>query len=115
MPISPENKKRYPVNWDRISARIRSVRAKGRCECRGECGHVHTDFIGALPGHNDGDRCRAENGKPHPLTGSKVVLTVAHLDHTPENCSDENLRTMCQRCHLAYDAEHHARTRKANA
>jgi len=38
-----------------------------------------------------------------------VVLTVAHLDHNPANCDPENLRAMCQRCHLAYDAEHHRR------
>lgn len=24
--------------------------------------------------------CRAKNGEPHPETGSKVVLTVAHMD-----------------------------------
>ena len=36
-----------------------------------------------------------------------IVLTVAHLDHQPENCKPENLRVMCQRHHLAYDTEHH--------
>jgi hypothetical protein len=44
-------------------------------------------------------------------TGSTVVLTVAHLNHEPEDCRDENLRAMCQGCHLHYDREHHARTR----
>lgn len=39
-----------------------------------------------------------------------IVLTVAHLDHQPENCEPSNLRAMCQRHHLAYDAEHHKRT-----
>ena len=33
-----------------------------------------------------------------------VVLTVAHLDHTPENCADENLLHLCQQCHNRYDA-----------
>jgi 5-methylcytosine-specific restriction endonuclease McrA len=33
-----------------------------------------------------------------------VVLTVAHLDHQPENCDPDNLMAMCQRCHNAYDA-----------
>jgi len=42
-----------------------------------------------------------------------VVLTVAHLDHTPENCDEANLKAMCQRCHLAYDGPHHAQTRTA--
>lgn len=41
---------------------------------------------------------------PKPIV---IVLTVAHLDHQPENCDDENLRAMCQRHHLAHDAEHH--------
>lgn len=60
-----------------------------------------------------GARCEAEHDQPHPVTGSRVVLTVAHLDHQPENCADDNLKAMCQRCHLAYDADHHRRTRLA--
>lgn len=43
---------------------------------------------------------------------SQVVLTVAHPDHTPENCHRNNLMAMCQACHLAYDAAHHAETRR---
>lgn len=101
MPIRPENKLRYPSDWKSISLRIRTVRAAGRCECVGECGTDH-----------DG-RCTAENGQPHPLTGSKVVLTTAHRDHTPENVDDANLFAACQRCHLRYDAPHHAETRAA--
>jgi hypothetical protein len=40
-----------------------------------------------------------------------VVLTTAHLNHTPEDCRPENLKAMCQGCHLHYDREHHAQTR----
>lgn len=43
-----------------------------------------------------------------------IILTVAHLDHVPENCADDNLRFWCQRCHLSYDAEHHAQTAYAS-
>lgn len=57
-------------------------------------------------------RCSARNGHQHPITNSLVVLTVAHLDHTPENCTEDNLLAMCQRCHLTYDAAHHAQTRR---
>jgi 5-methylcytosine-specific restriction endonuclease McrA len=92
MPIRPENRARYPKDWKAIADAIRA-RAGQRCE--------------GSPTYPD---CRADNGKAHPVTGSLVVLTVAHLDHTPENCSDENLKAMCQRCHLTYDAEHHKRT-----
>lgn len=92
MPIRPENRARYPKDWKTISKRIRFERAASKCECDGECGGDH---IG---------RCSVVNGTRHPLTGSVVVLTVAHLDHTPENCADDNLKAMCQRCHNRYDA-----------
>jgi len=109
MPIRPENKARYPQNWPEISARIRR-RAKRRCECRGECGVDHHEEMAqvygpdyAANGRNWPERCCAKQYQPHPSTGSKVVLTVAHLDHTPENCADSNLKAMCQRCHNRYD------------
>lgn len=96
----PFKKERYPTNWKQISLRIRS-RAGGKCEF-----------------------CGAENYKPHPITGARVVLTVAHLDHNPMNCDGmenvediesipllpiekSNLRALCQRDHLIYDIEHH--------
>lgn len=101
MPIRPENLHRYPSDWKAISLRIRTVRAADRCECHGECGD-----------HNE-SRCTAENGKAHPITGSKVVLTTAHRDHTPENVDDANLFAACQRCHLRYDAAHHRETAAA--
>ncbi len=85
MPIRPENKARYPKDWPAISKRVRE-RAGQRCE--------------GSPAWPD---CRAANGKPHPATGSLVVLTVAHLDHAPENCADDNLKAWCQRCHNTYD------------
>lgn len=88
MPIRPENRARYPADWAAISLRIRRDRAGWRCE--------QTDYLGV--------RCDAIHGEPHPQTGSKVILTVAHLDHAPENCHPDNLRAMCQRCHNAYDA-----------
>lgn len=99
MPIRPQERDRYPNNWPQISLTIRADRAGWRCECRGECGTNHSG------------RCDARQHQAHPVTGSKVVLTVAHLDHTPENCDPTNLLAMCQACHLRYDAHHHAQTR----
>jgi hypothetical protein len=101
MPIKPENRDRYPKDWRAIVELVRE--RSGDC-CEGS------------PAFPD---CRAPNGKPHPVTGSKVVLTTGHLNHEPEDCRLENLRHWCQRCHLVYDAEHHAQTayatRKAKA
>lgn len=107
MPIRPENRDRYPKDWRQISDRIRFERAERRCECDGRCGRHET----SLAVH--GGRCPARHGQVAPISGNKVVLTVAHLDHTPENCADDNLMAMCQGCHLSYDRDHHAETARA--
>lgn len=104
MPIRPEEKARYPKNWKAVSLEVRAA-AGWRCE--------------GSPAYPD---CRAVNAEPHPVTGSKVVLTVAHLNHQPEDCGEPgnrpNLKAWCQRCHLTYDAPVHAMnaaiTRAAN-
>lgn len=90
MPIRPENKGRYPADWKARSRFIRFYRARGRCEW-----------------------CGAENGQPHPVTGSRVVLTVAHVyDDRPEAASLLNLAALCQKCHNGHDAKTRARRRK---
>jgi hypothetical protein len=104
-PIRPENRKRYPSNWKQIRAQI-LARAENQCECVGECGLHRLN-----PGPR---RCEERNGQPATWALGGVVLTVAHLDHTPENCDPSNLKAMCQRCHLRYDRGHHAKSRKAN-
>lgn len=83
---------KYPPFWKKLSEHIRFVRADNICE--------------GSPKYPD---CKAKNGNPHPITGSKVVLTVAHLDHDISNNRFSNLKAMCQRCHLTYDAIHHAK------
>jgi 5-methylcytosine-specific restriction endonuclease McrA len=90
----PMDRSKYPPYWDDLSLFVREVLAGDRCE-----------------GGPDYPDCTAENGEPHPVTGSKVVLTVAHLDHDPGNNEFQNLRALCQRCHLAHDREQHALTR----
>jgi hypothetical protein len=108
VPIRRENLGRYPPAWREISWRIRFVRAESRCECTGECGTDHAKENAAY--YNEGaptdavdKRCIAKHGERHPVTQSRVVLTTAHLDHTPENCGDDNLKAMCQKCHNQYD------------
>lgn len=90
MPIRPEMRGRYPPDWNARSRFVRFVRARNRCEW-----------------------CGAKNGQPHPRTGSKVVLTTAHVyDHRPEAASLLNLAALCQACHLAHDRQQHAETRR---
>jgi len=81
MPIRPENRARYPRDWKLRSHFVRFIRAKGRCEW-----------------------CGAEHGKPHPATGSKVILTTAHVhDDRPEASGLLNLAALCQKCHNGHD------------
>lgn len=96
-PIRVPELARYPADWREISDSIRHGRAGGQCECVGECGHRHS-----------AGRCPARHLARHPVTNAVVVLTVAHLDHTPVHCDLANLRAFCQRCHLSYEAERHA-------
>lgn len=92
MPIRKENRGRYPKDWAAISLRIRSERANWQCEA---------------------PDCGAMQGAPHPITRSRVVLTVAHLNHQPEECRPENLMALCQRCHNRLDAKMRASGLKA--
>jgi len=89
----PANMALYPSDWKSIRARILE---------------------------RDGHKCQfcgAANYEPHPITGSKVVLTIAHI-HNPDpmDCRDENLAALCNLCHNRLDgsmrAKHAAETRR---
>jgi hypothetical protein len=43
----------------------------------------------------------------------RTVLTIAHLNHVAGDDRDENLKALCQWCHLNYDKLHHKETRSA--
>jgi 5-methylcytosine-specific restriction endonuclease McrA len=121
MPIKPENKARYPRDWQQIRARILS-RAQNRCE---QCGAPNRTMVmrdsttymladGQVFEATTGEKLGLARGSEYPGTRSVlIVLTIAHLDHTPENCDESNLLAFCQRCHLAYDKTHHIANSRA--
>lgn len=77
----PMNRSLYPEQWDAIAAAVKE-QAGWRCEsCNAQC------------------RYPGEKFDTHRRT-----LTVAHINHTPMDCSEENLVALCPACHLAYDA-----------
>lgn len=84
----PMERERYPDNWDEI-ALAKKNSTDWKCEV---CGM----------------QCRRPGEK---FDTHKRTLTVAHLNHQPEDCRPENLMAMCAGCHLRYDAKHHAETR----
>lgn len=85
----PMERERYPSDWKRI-ATAKKEATGWKCEL-----------------------CGAQCRKPgEPFDTHKRTLTVAHLNHTPEDVRPENLMAMCAPCHLRYDAKQHAETRK---
>jgi len=86
----PMDRSRYPRDWEQIARGVKDA-ADWRCE---HCGK----------------QCRRPG---EPFDTHRRTLTVAHLNHTPEDCRLENLAALCAPCHLRYDAAHHAETRAA--
>lgn len=112
MPIKAENRVRYAADWSEISARVRQE-AEQKCEW---CG-VPNGAWGYRDDSGKFHECPRDGfgkdyGRPPFWFGHRkiiaIVLTVAHIDHQPENNDRDNLRALCQRCHLRHDAKHHA-------
>ena len=76
----PCDYRKYPADWKTVIRPRILARAGNACEF-----------------------CGARDREPHPRTGSRVILTVAHLDNQLVNHADYNLSALCQRCHLAHD------------
>ena len=87
----PMNRKLYPANWKQIAFSVKEA-AFWKCE-------------------NCGKQCRKPS---EPFDTHKNTLTVAHLNHIPQDVRPENLKALCAPCHLRYDAKHHAETRRQN-
>lgn len=122
MPIKPENKARYPANWKEVRAAI-LIRSGDCCEqCKVANGKRIARGAGPFAGTyqtDDADVYDAETGDHIARVRMSeyqiknmvtIVLTIAHLDHQPENCDPANLRALCQMHHLRHDAKHHAET-----
>ena len=117
MPIRPENRWLYPLDWQQLSATIRFDRAGARCE---RCARPHLRFVAHL---GDGRWWDADTGYWRSDRGRRiavrerfdmlsvrttyVVLACAHLDHDPGHNLPGNLAALCQRCHMLHDAAEH--------
>ncbi|WP_210528512.1 hypothetical protein [Rubellimicrobium arenae] len=135
MPIAPEHRWYYPIDWRELSDLIRFTRAQSRCE---HCGRPHGQDVTHLGNGTWWDKAcstwRDGRGKRVPklpppqvfeagqpsFTGippaprlpvTRVVLASAHLDHDPGNNRPRNLAALCQRCHMLHDAQEHRRRR----
>lgn len=132
MPIRAEERHRYPSDWKAISARVRDE-AGQKCEwCSAPNGELirrgvtrdgqnvwrpvgasaYEDGHCAITGKVVSDSSPDVVAYRDPI---RVVLTVAHLNHQPEDCARANLRALCQRCHLTYDSKLHSANAAATA
>ena len=107
----PIDYKKYHPDWKQIRAAILE-RDGNRCKF---CG-VGNHWIGFR--RESGEFVTAKEMTLAECLDSKIktikiVLTVAHLDHDIANNDHGNLAALCQRCHLRYDAQHHAKNAKA--
>lgn len=96
---------RGPQSWRYAPAGWRPaldlwLRAGGRCECRGECGHDHAEHRIAI--------ARAD-----PRAGAMGLLPAKNIDRclsphrriTPTTDAEANRQAMCLRCHEALEVE----------
>lgn len=124
MPIKPENRARYPANWSTEIRPAILARAGNRCEqcnapngeriCREASGATYMIDTGEVFDAGTGEALGQTHLVGYPFGRYvTVVLTIAHLDHQPEHCDPDNLRAWCQRCHLSFDRNHHAESRRA--
>lgn len=128
------NKKNYPPYWKQFSLYIRFERAENKCERCG-AGNGFLKFISKdLPNgfeiidpNDAGKIFEIESWLIScPVKVTKIVLTVAHLDHKTGVCrcrrqfgfkcaKPRHVRALCQSCHLNLDRPHHIAVRKKNA
>lgn len=118
----PIDYKQYPKNWKDLRKQVLE-RANNKCEF---CG-VDNYSVGArdLSGkwHSEDSINNMNSDCGERLFGSKfnwkmtkIILSIAHLDHDKENhnVSINRLRALCQKCHLGYDMKRHVANRKFN-
>ena len=130
----PWNRALYPDNWDEIARQVKEE-SDWCCEqcgrpCR-EPGESIDDFEERLDGDlrymSEGSPLRwiddlyesvfseADGFEADVMKPQRFTLTVAHLDHQPENCDRANLKALCAPCHCRYDLSQMARKKQLKA
>lgn len=121
----PINYKDYHPMWKRISRFVRLIRSGNTCEGCGVQNYSVLEYYNNLPdgkylytNYPDARQfARDKNSQYVCLPSGEgrrfavVILTVAHLDHNTSNNDLENLKALCQRCHLGHDRRDNAQKR----
>lgn len=136
MPIRPELRKFYGREWREVIRPRILARAGNKCEqCGKPAGKRIETLTGVLTGRGGRpyhfmawrvfgtDFWRDQNGRylsSHTFpfwdeTGRNIrgQVGVAHMNHVPGDDRDENLKALCNWCHLMHDRGKHKETRAA--
>jgi hypothetical protein len=106
------DKRLYPNDWDTIALAVKDE-AGWRCEeCGRDCirpGESPMDFMERIRTGRISECPTVREFREKP---KRFLLTVAHLDHRPQNCDGyetglrghrNNLKALCAPCHCRYD------------
>lgn len=124
MPIRPQHRYLYPIDWPQITDYTRFERAGGRCEhCRRPHGHAVLHMGDGRWWDETSQVWRDGRGRPlknvkapalivTALKSTLVFLATAHLDSDAGHNHPRNLKALCQRCHIIHDRPEHLRRRR---
>mgnify|MGYP006290153145 CR=1 FL=1 len=93
----PMQRDRYPSDWDAIAHMVKHE-ASWCCEACGRPCREPDETNEAFMRRLSLEQVREYLDRPR-----RFVLTVAHLNHVPEDCRRENLKALCAPCHGRYD------------
>lgn len=106
MPLKAEPRHRYPPHGRALRAALRE-RAGHRAA---PCGVPNRTWRNHRTDTWTHDASLAEAWRRDGDPVARIVLTMAHLDHTPEHHDPAHLRAWYPRCHNRHDAPHRRRT-----
>jgi hypothetical protein len=108
----PMDRKLYPPNWGTMARAIKAE-VDWCCEfCGRPCmrpGESPQDFMQRICTTGDLETCPVV--VEYRQAPRRFLLTVAHLNHIPADCSRANLKALCAPCHCRYDLRQMGRKR----
>ena len=117
----PMDRSLYPDNWDELALAIKTEANWCCTECGRPCrrpGETREAAIFrlTLTEHPTVAELWEPSGADAVVSKlGRFTLTVAHLDHQPQNCDLNNLKALCAPCHGTYDLKQMGRKRVLKA